>query len=207
MKAIRNMGKRPHDLKRILLTHSHPDHMSGVWKLRRETGAAVVAHEGDTRTRGDGVTLSYLGFMGSVELGLPFLHRALVDVVLRGSDHTQAAPGFTAIPTPGHTRGSVCYLLEDRATLFTGDTAFSDGRRVSRSLPFPGTDRQAYRRSFEELSRIGFDVLCGGHGIPLVGNASEALVSAVVRRPEPPSWIDLPRSVGRRMFRGKKRVR
>ena len=43
--AIRKLGRKPSDLKRIALTHAHRSHLGGVAALKRETGATVLAHE------------------------------------------------------------------------------------------------------------------------------------------------------------------
>ena len=82
--------------------------------------------------------------------------------------------GVRVIHTPGHTPGSLCFMDEGRRLLFSGDTLFSDGDRVSRSVPFPGYDGDAYRHSINMLANEDFDTLCGGHGRPLVGGATHA---------------------------------
>ena len=43
--AIRKLGRKPSDLKRIVLTHAHRSHLGGVAALKHESGAAVLAHE------------------------------------------------------------------------------------------------------------------------------------------------------------------
>ena len=90
--------------------------------------------------------------------------------------------------TPGHTPGSACYLLEGNGVLFTGDTIFSDGRAISRSLPYPRSSAADLRRSVDRLAALDFEVLCGGHGTPLVGGASRRLKELLTNDPEPPTW-------------------
>ena len=92
------------------------------------------------------------------------------------------------VHTPGHTPGSVCFLLQEQSLLFSGDTIFSDGRRVSRSIPFPGSDAAQYAQSLERLAGMRFDILCGGHGAPLLGGASDMLQVLLERKPQPPNW-------------------
>lgn len=84
--------------------------------------------------------------------------------------------------------GSVSYLLEERQVLFSGDSLFSDGSRVSRSLPFPGSNVVDYRRSLQMLAGLEFETLCGGHGQPLLDGASDRLRDLLAARPEPPTW-------------------
>lgn len=191
---IASIGRNPHDLTRILMTHSHPDHASGAWKLQRVTGAKIVAHAGDAKMHSHGeTTLHYMGMFGSRSWPVPFFRRVPVAELINGIDVVPVSPGIVAIPTPGHTSGSVCYLVEDRRILFSGDTAFSNGRNVSRSLPFPGSDRRTYRQSLEHLASLDFDALCGGHGQPLKTGASGKLRDLLAASPDPPSWGGLAR--------------
>lgn len=67
--------------------------------------------------------------------------------------------GFKVIPTPGHTRGSVCYYLEDEDILFTGDTIFAKDLygRIDLPTSIPG-QMQASIRSIASYNNI-----CPGH--------------------------------------------
>lgn len=197
---IRSIGRSPKDLTHILMTHSHPDHMSGAFHLAQATGAAVVAHKGDAKLHADGhASLSYMGIFGAVKAPIPFFQRTPVDIFVEDGQRLPLPIAVEAIHTPGHTPGSTSYLLKNEGVLFTGDTLFSDGKQLSRSLPMPGTDRRRYRASVERLAGLDFDVLCGGHGAPLVGGASNAVRQLMERSPDPPTWGgflgDLPRRV------------
>ena len=81
---------------------------------------------------------------------------------------TDLLGGLRVVHTPGHTPGSVCYLLEREGLLFSGDTLFSNGERVSRTVPFPGYNRADYVASLRSLAEMDFGILCGGHGAPLL---------------------------------------
>ena len=109
--------------------------------------------------------------------------------------------GIRAIHAPGHTPGSVCYLLEDRGVLFSGDTVFSDGETLGRAPPFPGANTQDYRGSLSKLGGMDFDALCGGHGMPLVGGASDRVRDMLSSDPDPPTWGQVIKRVPRRVFR------
>ena len=140
-----------------------------------------------------------MGAFTSLRAPLPFLQRTLVTDVMNGGETLSLAEPVQVIHTPGHTPGSACYLLPERRVLFTGDTLFSDGSRLSRSIPFPGYDGEAYRDSLQRLASLDFDVLCGGHGAPFVGGASDVLKLLLIDRPHPPSWRGLLGSLPRRL--------
>ena len=198
---ITQIGRRPADLGLILMTHSHPDHISGALALSRRTGADIVAHVADTKTHSDQQTsLSYMGVFGSLRLPVPFLQRTPVGKVVTGGEVLPLLGGIRVIHTPGHTPGSVCYMLESRSLLFSGDTVYSDGERVSRSIPFPGHDGRSYRRSLQTLASLEFETLCGGHGAPLVGGASDKLRELLAAKPDPPTWGQFLKSIPRRLY-------
>lgn len=188
---IERVGRRPSEISRILMTHSHPDHAGGAPRIRRVSGAQVGAHRHDTRRhRSGGHSLDRMGALNAVNAPLPFLRRTPVERLIGEGDIIPVAGGVRVIHTPGHTPGSVCFLLQEKSLLFSGDTIFSDGKFVSRSLPFPGYAAAQYRQSLERLAAMSFDVLCGGHGAPLIGGASDMLRALLKTKPNPPTWSE-----------------
>jgi glyoxylase-like metal-dependent hydrolase (beta-lactamase superfamily II)/ferredoxin len=94
--------------------------------------------------------------------------------VLRGLDLTPITPMLVAIPVPGHTRGSVVYLLEDRF-LFTGDSLYWSRRRgrlsAFRDACWYSWEEQA--RSLARLLDHGFEWVLPGHGNRAQGEREE----------------------------------
>ena len=201
---VRSIGRDPDELDTIIMTHSHPDHAGGALAIKRRTRAKIVAHANDTRRHaGRGVSLSYMGVFTSLRLPLPFLEYTPVSELATDGQVLPMLGGIRVIHTPGHTPGSLCFFLEQRGILFSGDTLFSDGRRLSRSVPYPGSNGVHYRRSLETLTRLEFDTLCGGHGVPLIGGATGELRRLLADRPEPPSWGQFLTSIPKRLFNRK----
>jgi hydroxyacylglutathione hydrolase len=109
-------------LRAVLLTHVHGDHSLGAERLRERTGAKVYAGLDDCRPLRDGGPRE--AFFSTFHMPNAATHPTTVDVELVGGETIELGDSrFTAIAAPGHTPGSVCYLLERPGlrALFTGD--------------------------------------------------------------------------------------
>ena len=97
-----------------------------------------------------------------------------VEIKVDGDEPVQLAPDLTLIPTPGHTRGSMCLLFDDRF-LFTGDhIAWSP--TLGQIYAFRGVcwyDWGALTRSVERLSDYRFEWILPGHGFRCHFDAAE----------------------------------
>jgi len=111
---IQSEGAR---VKYILNTHAHADHTLGNSKLKHLLSVPVCMHEADDRFFSDHSVRE----TALKELGLPGPEPA--DIRLKDKDVLEVGVlGVEVIHTPGHTPGSVCYLIDGH--LFTGDTLF-----------------------------------------------------------------------------------
>lgn len=152
--AMKEMGVR--NLQYILLTHGHFDHILGVnGFLKNHPEAKVVIHKEDEAFLTDTV-LSHSMMHGLTQE--PVKADILVaDCDVLPFDDTE----FKVVHTPGHTRGSVVYLLND--LMFSGDTLFqmSCGR-----TDFPESDPAAMRPSLQKLAALegNYHVLPGHNG-------------------------------------------
>lgn len=104
------------DLKYIVLTHGHGDHIGGITELKNKYNIPLLIHEDDQEMLEDGnKNLSNTMAMGAIELA--------PDRILKDNDIIEFGE-LTAlvIHTPGHTKGGICLKIEDN--LITGDTLF-----------------------------------------------------------------------------------
>jgi glyoxylase-like metal-dependent hydrolase (beta-lactamase superfamily II)/ferredoxin len=107
------------------------------------------------------------------------------EVVLRGEEPTELAPGFLAIPTPGHTRGH-CVLLFEQRFLFTGDHLAWD-RHEQRLTAFHDYCWYSWPKqteSMRQLAQFNFEWVLPGHGqrVRLLATAMSRQMTELVER-------------------------
>lgn len=161
---------RHHGLKLVALlsTHGHLDHIGGVGTVSRQAGdenVPVHIHDGDKHMILDPVGTSG-GFARMLDEGIDLRPPELLYDLPDGERVKGAGMEFTAIHTPGHTQGSVCFLLEMDGVppiLFSGDHLFAGS--IGRT-DMPGGSFQQLMESMAEkiLPMADETAVLPGHG-------------------------------------------
>jgi glyoxylase-like metal-dependent hydrolase (beta-lactamase superfamily II) len=187
--AIRELGHHRSDVRRLVLTHFHADHVGSAAEIAGWGEVEVCAHhaeapvirgetEGPAPVLADWERLLLDHMSGLIPPTPPTPVR--VDIELRDGDVLDFGGGATAVAAPGHTPGSLTVYLPGPRVLFTGDTMARrpNGRTI---LGVFNADPALAAESFTRLAQLDTEVVCFGHGEPLTQDATAQLRGAAAK--------------------------
>jgi glyoxylase-like metal-dependent hydrolase (beta-lactamase superfamily II) len=170
---LSRVGRSLDEVRRVVITHGHPDHAGGARELARR-GIELLMHPADAEGLrvglGDAVRRPSRGRFFAAVTPLP----AAVTPVGHG-DVLPVLGGLRVVHTPGHTPGSIClYGIRDRI-LFTGDVLQRRRGRVSYASGLYSDDHAAARRSVQRLADLDVRMIVFAHFPTLHEGANEVL--------------------------------
>ena len=188
-KGLERAGCKPGNLKLIVLTHGHGDHIGNCVYLRTKYAAPIAIHRGDSEmVEGEGVEtnvfnrilLSVISFIA----GLGEIERFKPDLYLEEGDGFSEY-GFDAkvLHLPGHSPGSIGILTagggpstgfqpaqpgSSGQALFCGDLFVNVTKPVKHSIVI---DEAAFKTSVERLKNLSINTVYPWHGKPFPGSS------------------------------------
>ena len=174
MTALSMLKRDLGDIKLVINTHEHFDHIGGNGYF---TNARIWAHEDAVPVMEDADTeISRADFFGGS------LHPMTVEKKLKDGETVKIGKReFRVIHTPGHTPGSMCLYCEKEKLLISGDTVFADGVGIT---DIPGGDPEALGQSLEKLSELAVEKILPGHGNPVEKGGSK-IIKDILNAPGP----------------------
>jgi glyoxylase-like metal-dependent hydrolase (beta-lactamase superfamily II) len=176
--AIRGLGRSPDQLKHLIFTHGHPDHVGSAAAIARETGARTYMQPLDIPIAESGGPFRPMraapGLLRRVMCNLFFdpderMEPVAIDQPLTPGEILPIAGGIEVIHTPGHCAGHVALLWRPGRMLFAGDV-YMNLMGLGDPVGFESlTEGRASQRRLASLScnAAGF-----GHGAPIARDAS-----------------------------------
>jgi glyoxylase-like metal-dependent hydrolase (beta-lactamase superfamily II) len=168
------LRREPKEIRTIILTHFHMDHVGGVAALRKAApGAKIAIGEADAGYVSGKTPLPvYPGFRGVLLRIAGTIMKPVIflpDILLKDGDRME---GLLCIHIPGHTPGSIGLFDDGTKTFFAGDILRFDGTVMAEG-PAPFTmDLAGSHQSIRKIALLDFDLLLPGHGVPLRPGAS-----------------------------------
>ena len=163
---IRRVGLDPYEIRYILLTHGHIDHMGAARAFSTLTGAKTVLGRADRDYANGTLDLSYAKELGMVYPD-PFEPDILVD---DGDTLTLGKTTFRAVATPGHTPGAMSWFFsvsegerEYRAGLHGGMGINTLSREFLDAYGLPYSLREDFVRSMKRLNEETVEIFLGNH--------------------------------------------
>jgi glyoxylase-like metal-dependent hydrolase (beta-lactamase superfamily II) len=164
---LESAGRRPEEVRLILLTHGHRGHAGNAAGLRVLTGAPVGATAAAAEALAHPPPAS--GGLRRL-LGGGVLEPLSVDRALEPGEVIDLAGGIAVVDAPGHALGSVAFHLLLPDALCVGDAASVDRRGALAPPPARRCrDADAARATAAALAAVGARILAPGHGVASIG--------------------------------------
>jgi glyoxylase-like metal-dependent hydrolase (beta-lactamase superfamily II) len=178
LKVIEGLGRKPGDVKRILITHADGDHVGSLARLKSATGARVYAHASEAEAIAAGRSSRDLK-AHNLLLKLVFAitgrffkaQPAQVDEFLTDGQVLPALGGLRVVETFGHTPGHVSLFAPTAGILFVGDSLVADKNGLRGSSGANTWDQDKANASVRKQAALGARIVCSGHG-PVVMDAA-----------------------------------
>ena len=182
-RALAKIGHAPEDLKRIILTHSHPDHAGSLAALVNLLNIPTLAHPADAQLIRQGIAarlpflvskgiLNWLIFRLFIKNADNKIEPCRITEELEDGRLLPIAGGLEVIHTPGHSSGHISLLVRNDHTLIAGDLCANIG---GLALATVNEDPQLAKASILKTCQKEFEIAVFGHGKPIMKKASRVM--------------------------------
>lgn len=184
--GVAKLGFRVEDIKILLSSHAHFDHVGGHARMKKQTGAAIVMSDADAALLANGGKGDVLPLGDDLAAYPP----ARADRVVRdGETVSLGGVVLTAHLTPGHTKGCTTWTMDvadggkTLRIVFYGSTTLLPGVRLVGNPTYPAI-AEDFAASFRSLKALPCDVFLAPHGV-MFGREEKARRLKAGERPNP----------------------
>ncbi len=160
-KELDSMGSKWDDIKMIIITHAHGDHINNLAQVKKLTEAEVVIGEGDENALEERTGIK-------------------ADIVLGQGDVIGACGNIEIIHVPGHSPGNLSIYLHRHNAIIAGDTIFGDSEGTLEAPPEKYcTDVDLAAKNLVILAEYDFDAMLLSHGKNTYQGAKEKVMKLI----------------------------
>lgn len=177
---LKAVGHIKHPLRRIVITHAHPDHAGAAAELAAKTNAVVMAHDKDIPyLTGSTCLANERGFFPTrVVLNTALALRALSNPPIERIEPLEEGTkigSLSVLHTPGHTPGSISLWLDRDRAIFCGDNIIRVFNSLRPGMPWFTLDLSVQRESLRRYLQLDARLMLSGHGPAYSGDVTGAL--------------------------------
>lgn len=165
--SIRKLGFKLSDIKTIVISQAHADHIGGIAKLKKLTGAKLAVMQADIPLLESGGKKDFLFANDQTQWYPP----TKVDQALHDNEKlTLDGTTLTAHLTPGHTKGCTTWTMQaiengrQYNVVIVGGTAMNPGTKLFKNATYPNITAD-YAQTWRVLKSLPCDIFLGAHGI------------------------------------------
>jgi glyoxylase-like metal-dependent hydrolase (beta-lactamase superfamily II) len=182
-KVIIDCGRSIDDLKMVMFSHNHADHTGGLAGLRRLASFQTAMHRADVFADTNDL-LSGKSIPGKLLMFDSWKRRFILDksrvnILLEGGESFDILGGMRVINTPGHTPGSISFYFPSHKLLIAGDAVTKKNGILGLPKKSISFNMNRAEESIRVMSKLDIDILCRGHGRPVLKNVTDSLRSLV----------------------------
>ncbi|MGD0612802.1 MAG: MBL fold metallo-hydrolase [Anaerolineales bacterium] len=171
LRYMADLGYKPGDLKRILITHADMDHVGGLAALKTISGARVYAHAIEAEAMAAGRPSrplkprnTFMKVVFTLTSRLFRIRPFLVDERLADGQILPILGGLRVVETPGHTPGHISFYAPSAGILFVGDSLVSEATGLRGSRGATNWDLEKANEAVRRQAALGARIVCPGHG-------------------------------------------
>lgn len=161
---IKALGFKPKDIKILLATHAHFDHVAGMAEMKKLTGAQMMINEGDVQVLADGGNSDYvLGGKGSMFKPLK------ADRILHETDTIKlGGTSIVQLHHPGHTKGASSFLLDVKDEQRSYRVLIANMPKMLDEVNLAGTPlypdvAKDFAYTYAAMRKVEFDIWVASH--------------------------------------------
>ncbi len=179
LRYMSDLGHSPHELKRIIITHSDMDHVGSLYALGQASGARTYASDIEARAIALGKASRPIKPVKSLRrIMFTFIRLwfkappVQIDELVSDGQVLPVLGGLRVVETPGHTPGHISLYAPASGLLFPGDSMVSDEKGLYGSRPANTWDEAKANESVRKQAALGASTVCPGHG-PVIKDAKD----------------------------------